>query len=466
MMLTPKQVVEIVEAHADKLAVNAELIDIYENNLTQYIDDELRKQLSPESYSQARMRLCPINILPKIIDKLTNIYQGAVSRMVVGGTKTDEQLVEYYVDMFDMNDTMNSANELYNLCRSTILYPTIKSGKPTLLYLRNDRVIPYAADPECPTKMTHLILIYKNGPADTVYFTWSDESIMASDSTGRMRPELLAAIGNPDGLNPFGVLPFVYPNDSKFDVMPAADIDALKIVKLLPVQLTDLNLAAMYQSFSVLYGINIDEQDLKMMPNAFLRFKSDPSSDKEPKIGVIKPEVDYEQVLKLIETELSMWLGTKGVRASTVGGLSQDNYASGISKIIDEMDTFEARQKQVTVFKKTESQLWDLIINYIHPYWVSTGVLNAPNFTPGIGVNTEFAVQLPMQSRGVIIKDLKEEYAAGFISLKRAIAKANPEKSEKEVLELIAEIEAERSGRMELEAPTTVEVEDDASAES
>ena len=49
------------------------------------------------------------------------------------------------------------------------------------------------------------------------------------------------------------------------------------------------------------------------------------------------------------------------------GGLSTDNFASGISKVIDEMDTYEARQKQVVVFKRQSQNfgIW-LLITCIH----------------------------------------------------------------------------------------------------
>jgi hypothetical protein len=224
------------------------------------------------------------------------------------------------------------------------------------------------------------------------------------------------------------------------------------MVKALPVMLTDLNLAAMFQSFSIIYGIDLDDEGLKYAPNAFWKLKSDPTSDKKPELGTIKPQVDYDQVLRLIEAELSLWLGTKGIRASTVGALQKENISSGISKIIDEMDTFEARQKQVETFTTAEQQLWDLVLNYMHPHWSETGMIDNPaRFTPTAEIKVTFPAQLPTQSRGVLVTDLKNEYSAGFISRRRAMIKLNPEMTSDEVDELMAEIDAERTVTQEPE---------------
>lgn len=445
MMLNPKEVLALVEDNARNLAINSEMIDIYENNLTDYVLEDLRRQLNDKSYHQIKHRVSPINILPKIVDKMTNIYQSPVLRYVMDGNETDKYLLSYYSDYFDVNDTMNTVNELYNLCRTGLVYPTIKNGIPRLIPIRNDRAVVYAKDPEDPTRPTHVILINKEIEGKRIFYVWDDETFIITDSDEKIRYDLMASIRNPEGINPFGKLPFIYVNDSKFSIMPTPDIDGMRVVKLIPVMLSDLNLAAMFQCFSVIYTVNMDDSDFVLAPNVLINLKSDPTTDQNPSIGTIKPEVDYEQVMSLIESELSMWLGTKGIRASSVGGLSTDNFASGISKVIDEMDTYEARQKQVVVFKKAESELWDLVVNYMHPYWVSTGQIREPLFSQKAEIITDFAPQLPIQSRGQLARDLKDEYAAGFISRKRAVAKLNQDMTGDQIDELLAEIDQESS---------------------
>jgi hypothetical protein len=443
-MISPEKVLSIVESQKGYLAHNFQLIDIWEGNLSRYVDEELYKQFSLQSYIQAKHRMAPINILPKIIDKLSHIYQTNITREVVGGTETDKELLAWYIDHLGFNEIMNNANELFNLTKTTLLYPFVHKGKPRLRPVLNDRFVVYSNDPVDPSKPTHVVLLAGELDGKSIYWVWSDMEFQIIDSDERIRRDLMSEMQNPEGINPIGRLPFIYVNESEHRLNPILDTDTLHMVKVLPVMLTDLNLAALFQSFSIIYAIDLDDENLKMAPNAFWRLRSDPTTDKKPEIGTIKPQVDYDQVLRLIESEISLWLGSKGIRASTVGSLSVENAVSGISKVIDEMDTFEARQKQVAVFKNAEADFWDLLLNHLHPYWSETGLIdNNARFTPSARIETTFATQLPTQSRGTVVRDVRDEYAAGFISKKRALKKINPEMTDEEIDALLVEIEAE-----------------------
>ncbi len=439
--MRPQDVPEIVRHHATELGFYNEAIDIMDGNLSPYVDKLLQQQLSLQSYWQAKQRMSPINILPKVIDKLTNIYQTTVIR--TSERKSDEELAEYYVKQMDMNVQMNCANELFNLCGSTLIQPYVYERKPYLRAIPNDKFVVYSENAVQPHKPTHVILIYMNGDKK-IYWVFSKDEIYATDGRSILI-DLMREKGMEDTRNEIGRLPFTYVNSAKYKLRPTPDEDGLTICKLFPVMLTDLNHAAMFQCFSILYMINATDQALAYAPNAVWQLNANPATpDLKPEIGSIKPQVDYDQVLKLIESQLSMWLGTKGIKASSIGGLTNDNFASGISKIIDEMDTFEARQKQVSYFTAGERDLWDLIANYLHPYWTSTNQIeNVGLFSSNAIINTTFAVQLPMQSRGQIVKDLQLEVASGFISRKRAIQKLNPEVSKEEIDEMILEIDGE-----------------------
>lgn len=443
-MIDPKSVNKIIQAYQPYLEHNKCLMDIFEGNLLPYVLDDLKKQLNFQSYEQAIHRTFPVNILTKVIDKLTNIYQTTVVREVIDGTDQDAELLAWYEEQFDINNQMHSANELFNLCKASLLQPLIDDGKPYLRVVQNDRFIVRGSDPVIPTKPTDVILLYgmvDEKPVSHVYDNYGFVIYKGEEIDIQAMNDLM----NADMINPVGVLPFVYINDSKYQIMPVQDTSVLKVVKTIPVILSDLNLAAMFQTFSILYAVDLDDANLKFAPNAVWKFKSDPTSDKKPEIGQLKPQVDIDQVIRLVEAELSMWLGTKGIRPGSVGQLTNENFASGISKVIDEMDTYEARQKQVTVFTKSENQLWDLVFKRMHPYWVSTGVIdNKSLFSPSAKVKTTFSIQLSMQSRGQMVKDLMEEIAAGFTTRELAIRRLNPEMSEEDIDQLMDEINEER----------------------
>lgn len=445
--LTPKQVVDLVKDSQRYLCHNDELIDIYEGNLMEHLDRDMKAQFSVQMYNQAVIRAVPINILPKVIDKLTNIYQTSVLRKVSDGSKSDENLLNWYEDKLSINDLLNQSNELFNLCKATLIQPYVYNEIPSLRVILNDRFIVYSSDSVDPTNPTDIILLMGKGKNNTdIYYHYTADVFEIIDSEAKIQRDLMLEMDNYDGINPVGKLPFVYVNESPYRIAPKPDSDILKLTKIIPLMLTDLNVAAMYQSFSILYGIDVDDENLKMGPSAFWRFKSDATTNKAPSIGMLKPEVDYDQVLNLIQAELSMWMGTKGISASSVGNIKNGkNLASGISKVIDEMDTYEARQKQVTVYTKAEKTLWDLILKTMNPYWVQNKLIpSQASFSPNAEVSVTFAAQLPMQSRGQVVSDLSAEYNAGFISRRRAMMKLNPELPEAEIDELILEIDAER----------------------
>lgn len=440
-MLDPKDVLEIVAANTKRLAFNQQLMDIYEGELGKYVRMDLAKEMRPETYKQIITRLAPINILPKVVDKLTNIYQTTVTR-TTDDANTD--LMSWFVNEMDMDAQMNAANELFNLNQSCLIQPNVFEGKPYICSIPPSKFIPVCTNMMSPNTPTDIILLYKYGNKD-VYWVYSDETIYAMDSEKTILKELMLKYGFSDLTNPIERLPFIYLNASKHNLIPKCDEDGLKMIKLLPIMLSDLNYAAMFQSFSIIYGVNVDEENLAMAPNAFWRFKSDLTNDQKPEIGVIKPQVDFDQVLNLIQSQLQMWLGTKGIRASSVGGLKDgDNFASGISKIIDEMDTYEAREKQVNIFTKGESEFWELL-RVMQNYWVSTKQIeNTKKFTEAFEVSTKFTTQLPMQTRGQVVRDLRDEVAAGFTSQSRAIGSLNPEMSQKDIEQLMKEIQNER----------------------
>ena len=74
------------------------------------------------------------------------------------------------------------------------------------------------------------------------------------------------------------------------------------------------------------------------------------------------------------------------------GDLNAQTFASGISKMIDEMDIFENRKKQVSAFSDAEEEMWDLILHKQHPVWVRGGMIeNRALFSENAKVNERFS---------------------------------------------------------------------------
>ena len=442
---------EHIETNANKIEHNHKLFNIYEGELMPLVKQSLQQHLSPQVFEQMISRISPINVLIKIIDKLSKIYQQEPSRLVLDGNDTDVELLRFYERCFKINNTMNVSNESFNLYKNNLLHLYAHQGKPRLRSIPSDRFIVYSADPVDPLNPTHVILIqgteqdHKNGGEKIIYHGYSDSEFLVFDSEGEVRGDMMTAMGMEDGLNPIGKMPFVYINRSKSLLVPKIDTDTLKMTVLIPVLLSDLNLAAMYQSFSIMYGINIDDENLTMAPNAFWRFKSDGTAEGNPEVGSIKPETDIDSVLKLIQSQMGFWLQSKGIRPGSIGQLDSESMASGISKLVEESDTTEDRKKQVGYYDVAEEQLWYLVTNWMHPYWINSQQIDPmPLFSPMARIETNFAQQTPLMDRKQVIDEVVAEMDAGLLSKKGAVQRLDPHLTDEDIDARLAEADAAR----------------------
>jgi hypothetical protein len=430
---------------------NDDLFNIYEGELLKYVLADLQNQLSAQSYDIAKSRVPPINVLQRLIDKLSKIYQQQPLRHVNTDIDTDSELLDYYERSMSTNAVMNCSNEFFNLFKNNLVQPFIHNGRPRLRSLASNSFTVYSDSDVDPNRPTHVITFHtakENGKSIPVYYVYTATEFMIFDHNRKIRYDLMARFANDDGINIAGAIPFIYVNKSKNLLIPKIDTDVKKMVVLLPVMLADLNFAVMMQAFSIMYGIDMDATGMKVSPNAFWMFKSDPTTDKTPQIGVLKPQVDIQPTMELIQAEMGLWLQTKGIKPGSVGQLTEQNFASGISKMIDEMDTSEERQKQVSIYQDVESEMWNLITRHLHPMWRSQNLVDQSlDFSSGVVVETRFHEQLPMLNRGDIVRDLKAEIDAGFITRKQAIQRLNPRLTMADVENMMEDIDDEK--RME-----------------
>lgn len=451
-MANRKEIIEYaikgVQQYSDNIEHNAKLFQIYEGNLLDQILSDISQQFSQESYNVIKARVAPINVLKRIIDKLSTIYAKPIKRTIINGTKQDEELLDWYEENFEINHAMNIANELFNLHKNVVIEPYVDEGLPRLRSVPSDRSLMLSQDKIDPTRPTMWVklmgkMMYKGSEKEILYIYTADEFIPVT-LEGEEINYILLEEENPAGENPIGAIPSVYVNQSSHCIVPQIDTDMLRMTKIIPLLISDLNYSVMFQSFSILYGVNVDTSNLRMSPNAFWNFKSDPTSDQKPEIGVIKPTVDIQQVVSFIQAQLTFWLNSKNIRPGTIGGLAAENFASGISKAIDEMDTVEARQKQIPQFMKAEKNLWTLIMKRLHPYWMSQKMLDTNlNFSPNAQIKIEFPEQLPMSDRESVLKNIETELKLKLTTREIAIKTLNPEMEDSEVEELLLKIDEE-----------------------
>lgn len=445
-----KKLTEYIESYKSYLHTNYELFDIYEGNLKGYVDNILRSTLTSAYYSKMKDRIYPINILKRIIDKLAKVY----GRKPLRTASSNQQVLEVYEKLFNIDSQFNIADEFTNLFKGYAMEPYLDTeGNPALRVLPFDRFLVESESIVDPTQVTrfykHIGKIQKKGKEIDAWLVYTDETFVAIDADGDIIDKFMKDDqGNLlDGTNPLGFIPFFYSGMSNYKVIPTQDTDTLALAKLLPTQISDLSGVSLFQCFTIIYGIDVDAENLVMSPNAFWNFKSDPKSDKAPLIDTVKPSADIEKVLMFIRETFKMWLESRGIKATgstanRFGGVS--DAASGISKIIDEMDTSEIVKKGIEKFKKDEYHFWKMIAK-IHNHWVDKGVMSRyPKLPEDWTVTVQFDEPKPLVNRNDEVETIIKERDGGIISTRTAIEKLYPDWKKERIEEEIRQIEKEK----------------------
>jgi hypothetical protein len=130
-----------------------------------------------------------------------------------------------------------------------------------------------------------------------------------------------------------------------------------------------------------------------------------------------------------------------------VGDASAESFSSGVSKIIDEMDTSEERGKQVGYYQAAEHELWDLEAE-LDDYWRRTGQLNTTmikgTWPKGAKVITNFAEQLPNVRRSEVVNTIRSEIDLGLEHRKGALRRLEPHMTDKEIEDKLKEVDEAR----------------------
>jgi hypothetical protein len=438
-----KEIIEYVKKNQNFLNTNAEALDIFDGNLLPYIDAILRASLSDNYYKSIKDRVLPINILQRYINKVSTTYSKPPQRECDDVKHKD--FLEFYEGAFEINNSGNIADTYSNLFKGFAWEPHIdKDGNPALRELSFDRFLIMSDSKESPEEETIFIKLMGCKGSDSesmLLHVYTDLEFDAFYMNGAEASEYLA---DNEGVNLIGTIPFVYGKRQKHKLIPTLDTDMLAISKAISVMLTDAAGAQMFQCFSILYGVDINAENMVMAPNAFWSLKSDKDSDlKRPMIGSIKPEADTEKVMTFVTNIFILWLETKGIRIGSVGNTNGTSMASGISKIIDEMDAYEVKKKSMQWFKRDEECLWNKKLPLIHNYWIKSGMVDASKVPPMISdplnmdIEVEFEMPTPMMSRADEIANVTNELAIGTMNIEAAIKTLHPDYSEDVVSELI-----------------------------
>ena len=191
-----KELVKYTIHQKETLEHNKILFNIHEGNLMPYIMEDLKAQLNPKSYEIARLRIVPINVLKRIIDKLSKIYAKAPLRTINKGVEKDKELLDYYSESMNPNVVMSIANAMFNLCKNTFIEPFMDNGAPKLRVLPSHMFTVFSENSTNPLRPSHLVKIMRefkrmDGVTDTLYYLYTDKEFLAVNKEGEPVLEIM-----------------------------------------------------------------------------------------------------------------------------------------------------------------------------------------------------------------------------------------------------------------------------------
>lgn len=323
-------------------------------------------------------RLVTLNFMKKIIDKSAGVYTEAPSRVVVDENEMDEDLLEIYEDGLRVNMIQKEINRHLKMYKRAMKkFYADEKGRPRLLVkpAHSYEVFNHQnTDPVSPDIVVELEQ-YANDPKDMILHWWSDESFWITDGKGEVKMDEMLSLGN-TGENDIGALPFEYRVTSTTEIDPIVEDDLYYLCIAMPIVLTDLYFALKYQCWSIIYTVNADPKNVNVNPASIMHLKGDPGQQVE--VGQIKPQVDSDKVINLIEATINLMLSSKGLSAGTLStGQSAKDTVSGVSKMVDNAEVVADKKDQQEIFLVDETDLWDKLAKSMIPYWRRSRLLSS-----------------------------------------------------------------------------------------
>jgi len=453
--------------------------DCYRERQANYIKENLSYEFDQNTVNDMRF-ITSINLTKRIVDELSSIYTRAPKRQFEEVSDRELEQIENLYKYSKFNSKMKVANVYYNLQNQNVLYiiPQDRTICVKPLPLQSFDVVP---DSENSEKAYAYILNtwdmdLKNNAQKQEYSSrdaryssnnslnekiadpndrlsehakmvvWTDEYTYTMDRKGEF-------VGEPVE-NPIGRMPFIDnangEKDSQFFVRRGSDIAEFGIE--MGTILTDVATTARDQHFGqgVIYSVK-QPKEVRGNHNKWLWLQLDPERpEARPELQFVSPNADIPASLEMIQVLLNMFLTSRGLDTSVITGKGQATTpSSGIEKLLQMIDRFEASQDDFDAFKSVEHKAFDLMrdwSNYCQNINEGKLALDPELRISSISDSAKMSVQFQgpeaIKSDEEKLNELERKMELGIISRKMMIMEYY-EVSEDRALEIMSEIDSD-----------------------
>ncbi len=319
----------------------------------QQADDTARliaqKWRKPESF-----RIFQVNIVKKTINKRANLYRLAPRRVFTG---IDQATGDALYKALNADVVLKRASRLTKLLKTCVLQVGWNGTGPTLAVVTPNILDVIALDPENPERV--IVTHNAEREQDRTFSDWTATTFQRRDYRGAP----LRTPGNPKGVNPYGVLPFVplfdrHPDDCFF--LPGGD-DLIEAQEAINVALPNLWRAVELQAHGQAWAtgipageaVNIGPERAVTLPEG-------------GKFGFATPNAPISEILEAIQFLMRQTAAANDLSAD-VFDLDRSS-ESGAAKHVEQIDLKEARLDDIALWRVYEARLWEVLKRVVNTH--------------------------------------------------------------------------------------------------
>jgi hypothetical protein len=300
-------------------------------------------------------RIFQLNVVRKIINKRANLYRLAPRRVFEGLAQTagDDLYRACNADV-----VLKRASRLTKLLKSCALQVGYQNGTPTLNIITPNILDVVGSDPSNPSEY---LITHKATKAEHVtYSHWTANTYRRLDYRGQPLP----IDGNPNGVNPYGVLPFVPLHDTLPDdqFFIAGGDDVIEAQEAINVALTNLWQSVELQAHGQPWVTGAaGSAPLELGVSGGPAFGPDRMIylPENGQMGYAAPNSPIRDILEAIQFVARLLAATNDLSADV---LDLDRRSeSGAAKHVEQIDLREARQDDIALWRTYETRLFNTL---------------------------------------------------------------------------------------------------------
>ena len=338
-------------------------LDYYHDRQLPYLEELIRQQFVHADPLAVQPHF--FNIVKPIVNETAMIYRSGARRALVstdGEVDPAVQRLWQTIQNWSRYDAvMKTVNRMVNLCGTVLVRPAFRQNRIKLDIITPDLVDVIPAEDD-PTEGEGIAYTRPNpdpaAPFSYIIHYWDSETYIKFTPNG----DIIRDPDNPDGINPYGVLPFVrfvnqLPTDSFF--VRAGD-DLIIAQDNINIKLTQLNYLVKMQSFSipVLRGYQGPDR-ITISPGKPIVIPLGTIGQGEPDFRFETPHPQIGELIKLLEHEIIRIFRAYGIGSADFS--LQGEVKSGFALVMENLKLLESRENELPFYEDAEEELFEVI---------------------------------------------------------------------------------------------------------